>query len=56
MKNPLEIALDNNLYQANILSENWKDALRTTANILENNDFITETYVEKIISDTQRNY
>ena len=37
MINPIELALSKKLYKANIKSQNWQDALRETANILEVN-------------------
>lgn len=52
MIDPIELSLSKNLYKANIKSQNWQDALRETAEILEANNCITKNYVEKIIEDS----
>ena len=52
MIDPIELSLSKNLYKANIKSQNWQDALRETAEILEADNCITKNYVEKIIEDS----
>ena len=44
MIDPIELSLSKNLYKANIKSQNWQDALRETAEILQANNCITKNY------------
>ena len=52
MIDPIQLALSQKLYKANIKTTDWKEALRETASILEQNNCINSNYVEKIIEDS----